>query len=123
MPCANALSKVVEGARRGASPEPSPCGTVPSWPWGQDGDGDNRIETVGRYGNVTSSLARNRTATFVFYIGNDHFGTLTAYVPGSQSDKFRFTSALPVQVLKGMAPCWCLISARHPYPVYGGQLI
>jgi len=31
-------------------------------------------------------------------------GTLTAYVPGSQSDKFRFTSALPVQVLKGMAP-------------------
>lgn len=25
-------------------------------------------------------------------------------LPGSQSDKFRFTSALPVQVLKGMAP-------------------
>lgn len=49
---------------------------------------------------MTSSLARNRTATFVFYIGDDHFGTLTAYVPGSQSDKFRFTSALPVQVLK-----------------------
>jgi hypothetical protein len=71
---------------------------------GKTGTGDNRIETVGRSGQVISSLPRNRTATFVFYLGDDHFGTLTAYVPGSQSDKFRFTSALPVQVLKGMAP-------------------
>ena len=36
--------------------------------------------------------------------GDDHFGTLTAYVAGSESDRFRFTSALPVQVLKGMEP-------------------
>lgn len=34
----NALSKVVEGGRRGASPGPSPCRMVLSWPWGQDGD-------------------------------------------------------------------------------------
>ena len=101
----NALSKVVEGgtARRIAGAFALQDGTVLSL-GGKTGTGDNRIETVGRYGNVTSSLARNRTATFVFYIGDDHFGTLTAYVPGSQSDKFRFTSALPVQVLKGMAP-------------------
>ena len=101
----NALSKVVEGgtARRIAGAFALPDGTVLAL-GGKTGTGDNRIETVGRYGNVTSSLARNRTATFVFYIGDDHFGTLTAYVPGSQSDKFRFTSALPVQVLKGMAP-------------------
>ena len=101
----NALSKVVEGgtARRIAGAFALPDGTVLQM-GGKTGTGDNRIETVGRYGNVTSSLARNRTATFVFYIGDDHFGTLTAYVPGSQSDKFRFTSALPVQVLKGMAP-------------------
>ncbi len=71
---------------------------------GKTGTGDNRIETVGRYGNVIQSRARNRTATFVFFLGGQHFGTLTAYVPGSASDKFRFTSALPVQVLKGMAP-------------------
>lgn len=71
---------------------------------GKTGTGDNRIETVGRYGNVIQSRARNRTATFVFFLGRQHFGTLTAYVPGSASDKFRFTSALPVQVLKGMAP-------------------
>lgn len=68
------------------------------------GTGDNRIETFGRGGQVTSSVARNRTATLVFYIGDDYFGTLTAYVPGSASDNFTFTSALPVQVLKGMVP-------------------
>jgi hypothetical protein len=40
----------------------------------------------------------------VFYIGDTHFGTLTAFVPGRTAEAFKFTSALPVQVLKGMAP-------------------
>lgn len=71
---------------------------------GKTGTGDNRIETVSRYGHVLSSQARNRTATFVFFLGENHFGTLTAYVPGNKSNTFRFTSALPVQVLKGMEP-------------------
>lgn len=71
---------------------------------GKTGTGDNRFETVSRYGQVLTSQARNRTATFVFFLGEQHFGTLTAYVPGQASDKFRFTSALPVQVLKGMEP-------------------
>src|SRR5690606_2122392 len=66
--------------------------------------GDNRIEQVGRGGQVLRSTAINRTATFVFYIGPRHFGTLTAFVPGQAADQFRFTSALPLQVLKGMAP-------------------
>ncbi|TDR56631.1 membrane peptidoglycan carboxypeptidase [Halomonas ventosae] len=71
---------------------------------GKTGTGNNRIETVTRSGQVIDSRARNRTATFVFHLGEHHFGTLTAYVAGSQSDDFRFTSALPVQVLKGMEP-------------------
>lgn len=71
---------------------------------GKTGTGDNRIETVSRSGWVTSSTARNRTATFVFFLGPRHFGTLTAYVSGEQSARFRFTSALPVQTLKGMLP-------------------
>jgi len=71
---------------------------------GKTGTGDNRIQTVGSGGRLISSLALNRTATFVFYLGPNHFGTLTAYVPGRGADSFRFTSALPVQVLKGMAP-------------------
>ncbi|WP_430765367.1 transglycosylase domain-containing protein [Pseudomonas citronellolis] len=71
---------------------------------GKTGTGDNRIESFTRGGAVKSSRSLNRTATFVFYLGPRHFGTLTAYVAGSESSNFKFTSALPVQVLKGMAP-------------------
>ena len=46
----------------------------------------------------------NRTATFVFYIGDHHFGTLTAFVPGAEAADYRFTSALPAQILKTLAP-------------------
>jgi membrane peptidoglycan carboxypeptidase len=71
---------------------------------GKTGTGDNRIEAIGSGGRILSSKSINRTATFVFYIGDRHFGTLTAYVPGRTAENFKFTSALPVQVLKGMAP-------------------
>ena len=37
--------------------------------------------------------------------GKNHTGSDdTAFVPGQAAEGFRFTSALPVQVLKGMAP-------------------
>ncbi|MGQ4880061.1 transglycosylase domain-containing protein [Billgrantia sp. LNSP4103-1] len=99
----NALSQVVEGgtARRLHGSFSQGDGT-PLVLGGKTGTGNNRIETVSRSGQVIESRARNRTATFVFYLGDNHFGTLTAYVAGSASDDFRFTSALPVQVLKGM---------------------
>ncbi|ERS91224.1 transglycosylase domain-containing protein [Halomonas sp. PBN3] len=71
---------------------------------GKTGTGDNRFVTVTASGQVVRSEARSRTATFVFYLGDDHFGTLTAYVPGGEADAFEFTSGLPVQVIKGMAP-------------------
>lgn len=71
---------------------------------GKTGTGDNRIEAIGSGGRILSSKSINRTATFVFFIGDRHFGTLTAYVPGRSAENFKFTSALPVQVLKGMAP-------------------
>ncbi|MBT8766795.1 transglycosylase domain-containing protein [Metapseudomonas boanensis] len=101
----DALSKVVEGgtARRLQGSFTLSDGK-PLVLGGKTGTGDNRIQTVTRYGAVKSSKAMNRTATFVFYLGPRHFGTLTAFVEGSQADKFSFTSALPVQVLKGMAP-------------------
>ena len=101
----DALSQVVESgtARRLQGSFTLPDGS-PLVLGGKTGTGDNRIETVTRYGQVIKSLARNRTATFVFFLGEHHFGTLTAYVPGQASDKFNFTSALPVQVLKGMEP-------------------
>jgi membrane peptidoglycan carboxypeptidase len=71
---------------------------------GKTGTGDNRIIASSSYGQKTSSRALNRTATFVFYLGDNHFGTLTAFVSGRSSNAFSFTSALPLQVLKGMAP-------------------
>nr|WP_205747391.1 transglycosylase domain-containing protein [Desulfopila sp. IMCC35006] len=71
---------------------------------GKTGTGDNRIISSSSYGHKTSSRALNRTATFVFYLGDNHFGTLTAFVSGNSAKAFSFTSALPLQVLKGMVP-------------------
>ncbi|MCQ2992533.1 penicillin-binding protein [Pseudomonas syringae] len=84
---------------------------------GKTGTGDNRIESIGAGGRILSSRAINRTATFVFYLGDNHFGTLTAFVPGRAAEGFRFTSALPVQVLKGMAPI------LNPYLEPGGHTL
>jgi hypothetical protein len=46
----------------------------------------------------------NRAATFVFMIDERFFGVVTAYVPGSAAAQYSFTSSLPVQVLKSLAP-------------------
>ncbi|EFQ65019.1 hypothetical protein PFWH6_1093 [Pseudomonas fluorescens WH6] len=100
-----ALSQVVDAgtAKRVAGSFKLADGTPLSM-GGKTGTGDNRIEAMGAGGRILSSKSINRTATFVFYIGEQHFGTLTAFVPGVSAEHFTFTSALPVQVLKGMAP-------------------
>jgi membrane peptidoglycan carboxypeptidase len=71
---------------------------------GKTGSGDNRFETFNRYGGVISSRATNRTATFVFYLGERYFGVITAYVQGREAENYRFTSALPVTLLRLLAP-------------------
>ena len=71
---------------------------------GKTGSGDNRFETFSRSGAVISSRATNRTATFVFYIGERYFGVITAYVQGREAEHYKFTSALPVTLLKLLAP-------------------
>jgi membrane peptidoglycan carboxypeptidase len=71
---------------------------------GKTGSGDNRYKTFTKYGGVTSSRAVNRTATFVFYIGDRYFGVLTAFVPGRDAGSYEFTSSLPLSVLKLAAP-------------------
>ena len=100
-----ALSQVVDAgtAKRVSGSFKTPDGTALAM-GGKTGTGDNRIEAIGSGGRILSSKSINRTATFVFYIGDHHFGTLTAFVPGRTAEAFKFTSALPVQVLKGMAP-------------------
>ncbi|WP_341646321.1 transglycosylase domain-containing protein [Thauera sp. SDU_THAU2] len=96
----NALSDVVESgtARRLAGSFRLADGSELAL-GGKTGTGDNRIVIGGRAGT-----ALNRTATFVFYLGPRHFGTLTAYVTGPGAAAYRFTSALPVQILRSMAP-------------------
>ncbi len=71
---------------------------------GKTGSGDNRFETFARGGAVTSSRATNRTATFVFYIGERYFGVITAFVQGREAANYKFTSALPVTLMKQLAP-------------------
>ena len=95
-----ALSEVVEAgtARRLAGSFQSPTGEDLS-PGGKTGTGDNRVVVKGRNG-----AAMNRTATFVFYLGPRHFGTITAYVVGPDAAQYRFTSGLPVQILRSMGP-------------------
>ena len=100
-----ALSQVVEGgsARRLNGSFVKSDGS-PLKIGGKTGTGDNRIATQVVRGKAVASTAVNRTATFVFYLGDNYFGTLTAFVPGKGAEDFSFTSALPLQVLKGMAP-------------------
>ena len=90
-------------ARRLAGGYVNPDGT-PLVMGGKTGTGDNRIVSSGAAGIRTHSRAMSRTATFVFFLGERHFGTLTAFVVGEEAGRYSFTSALPVQVLRGMGP-------------------
>lgn len=71
---------------------------------GKTGTGDNRYDVYGRHGQLISSRAVSRVATFVFTIGDNYFGAITAYVPGEEADLYGFTSSLPVEILKRLAP-------------------
>jgi membrane peptidoglycan carboxypeptidase len=71
---------------------------------GKTGTGDNRYNVYGRWGQLIRSTAVSRVATFVFTIGDDYFGAITAYVPGEEADLYGFTSALPVEILKRLSP-------------------
>jgi len=71
---------------------------------GKTGTGDNRLDRFGRGGRLISQRVVDRTATFVFFLGDRFFGTVTAYVPGAIAGSYHFTSALAVQLLKALEP-------------------
>ena len=71
---------------------------------GKTGSGDNRYKVFARGGWLKSSRPVNRTAAFVFYLGDRYFGVLTAFIEGEQAGDYRFTSALPVAILDLLAP-------------------
>ena len=67
---------------------------------GKTGTGDNRIVVTLADRRRIDSNVMNRTATFVFLIGDRFFGVLTAFVPGQEAGSYGFTSALPVQAFR-----------------------
>jgi len=71
---------------------------------GKTGTGDHRYETFAPGGRLISSRVVERAATFVFLVGDRFFGTITAYVAGSQAAQYEFTSALPVRLLAILMP-------------------
>jgi membrane peptidoglycan carboxypeptidase len=93
----NGTGRRARGAVSGTEGEPLEIG-------GKTGTGDNRFQVYGPGGNLIESRVVNRTATLVFFIGDRHFGVVTAYVPGEDAAAFDFTSALPSQILRAVGP-------------------
>ena len=71
---------------------------------GKTGTGDNRFDTFGAGRALIGSRVVDRTATFVFFLGERFYGTVTAYVTGADAEEYHFTSALAVSLLKALAP-------------------
>ncbi len=67
---------------------------------GKTGTGDNRIVVTLADRRRIDSSVMNRTATFVFLIGDRFYGVITAFVPGQEAGNYAFTSALPVQAFR-----------------------
>ena len=71
---------------------------------GKTGTGDHRFDTYGKGGVLLSSRVVNRTATLAFLIGDRYFGTMMAYVHEPDAAKYKFTSAMPSQLMKALVP-------------------
>ena len=71
---------------------------------GKTGTGDHRFDVFGKGGQLVSSRVVSRTGTFVFYIGDRYFGTMMAYVHEPYAAHYKFTSAMPAQLLKALVP-------------------
>ena len=71
---------------------------------GKTGTGDHRFDVFGRGGQLISSRVVDRSATLVFLIGDRYFGTIMAYVHEPYAANYKFTSAMPSQLLKALVP-------------------
>jgi membrane peptidoglycan carboxypeptidase len=83
---------------------------------GKTGSGDNRYHIYGPGGVPLGERVVDRTATFVFFLGDRFFGTVTAYVPGPPAADFTFTSAMSVQLLKALQPQLAPLLENPPAP-------
>jgi membrane peptidoglycan carboxypeptidase len=72
--------------------------------YGKTGTGDQRFNVFAKGARLIESRKVNRSATFVFAIGDRFYGTLTAWAHEPYAAHYEFTSALSVQLLKSLAP-------------------
>jgi membrane peptidoglycan carboxypeptidase len=109
------LTQVVEqGTARGLRPALAQPGGGPHVAGGKTGTGDHRYFVYAKNGAVVESRVVSRAATFVFMLDNRYFGTVTAYVPGTEAARFHFTSALPVRVTGLLMPTLDRLTAPAP---------
>ena len=85
--------------------------------YGKTGTGDQRFDVYARGGRLIESRKVNRTATFVFVIGDRFYGTLTAYAHEPYAARYDYTSAMAVQLLKTLGPSLApLLAANDARP-------
>jgi membrane peptidoglycan carboxypeptidase len=102
------LAQVVEygTARRLKAAISGPDG-APALIGGKTGtdSGDARYVALARRpASEASPSSLSRTASFAFYVGERYYGVITASVEGPTAAEYRFTSELPVAVLRQLAP-------------------
>ncbi len=88
----------------GTDGQPLPVG-------GKTGTGDNRYDRYAPGGRLIESRAVDRTGTFMFFLGDRFFGTITAYA-GTDAGKYTFMSSLAVQLLKVLEPALSPMTGR-----------
>lgn len=71
---------------------------------GKTGTGDHRKETFNARGKRIGVQFISRAAVFTFFMGDRHFGVITAYVAGKDAGRYNFTSSLPVYIVKFLKP-------------------
>ncbi len=71
---------------------------------GKTGTGDHRKEVWGKGGHLIESKFISRAAVFTFFLGEQYYGVITAYVSGEDAGRYHFTSSLPVQILRSLKP-------------------
>ena len=98
------LGVVKNGTGRRVSGAFGPMNGKPIFVAGKTGTGDNRFKVFAPGGEMIAERPVNRTAAFVFIVGDRLFGTVTAFVPSENASSYKFTSALAVQILKDLAP-------------------
>lgn len=85
--------------------------------YGKTGTGDQRFDVYARGARLIESRKVNRTATFVFVIGDRFYGTLTAYAHEPYAARYDYTSAMAVQLLKTLGPSLAPLLAANDAPL------